>query len=321
MKSLNKQQGFALIAGMLIVITVLSVGAIQYSQYLGKKRILNNTESFFNRVVYLRTQIHAYANDHYLQGNGINSPNIFPARLTDLEGTYVPACTTANNKNGLCMKVNQTPWGDISGSDYRRVLVTSPSGANYYRAELDLKLPDKNDLALKYERSITLSLLSQLPNIIYDEARNLITVRVDRPDKAFSYESLVKRSGDDSTLLGDWDVGGNFSITNTRDITIRNSNGTQKLVSRGLSNVFTVNHGDKVQKPACPTSTTPSINLGLGYVKIEGNYQLVGSQKPYLMSETTAYWQVGLELRVKNLTTNQFDIENKGEILAITQCK
>ncbi|WP_045409837.1 hypothetical protein [Vibrio jasicida] len=323
MKSLHKQQGFALIAGLLIVIAVLSVGTVHYAQYLGKKRILNNTESFFNRVVYLRTQIHAYANDHYLQGVGINSPSIFPARLTDLEGTYVPACTTANNKNGLCMKVNQTPWGDIAASDYRRALVTSPSGANYYRAELDLRLPDKDDPALKYERSLTLSLLAQLPNIVYDEARNLITVRIDRPDKAFSYESLVKRSGDDSTLLGDWDVGGNFSITNTRDVTIRNSNGTQKLVSRGLSNVFTVNHGDKVQKPACPTGTTPSINLALGYVKVEGDYQLVGSQKPYLMSSgtTATEWQVGLELRVKNVITNEFKIENKGEILAITQCK
>ncbi|WP_322805335.1 type II secretion system protein (plasmid) [Vibrio alfacsensis] len=321
MKSLHKQQGFALIAGLLIVIAVLSIGSIQFSQYLSKKRILNNTESFFNRVVYLRTQIHAYANDHYLQGHGINSPSIFPARLTDLEGTYVPACSTADNKNGLCMKVTQTPWGEIAASDYRRALVTSPSGANYYRAELDLKLPAKDDAALKYERSATLSLLAQLPNIVYDDARNLITVRIDRPDKAFAYESLVKRSGDDSTLLGDWDVGGDFSITNTRDVTIRNSNGTQKLVSRGLSNVFTVNHGDMVKKPDCPTGTTPSINLALGYVRIEGNVQLVGSQKPYLMSETATEWQVGLVLRVKNLITGAYEIENTGEILAITQCK
>ncbi len=219
------------------------------------------------------------------------------------------------------MKVTQTPWGEIAASDYRRALVTSPSGANYYRAELDLKLPAKDDAALKYERSATLSLLAQLPNIVYDDARNLITVRIDRPDKAFAYESLVKRSGDDSTLLGDWDVGGDFSITNTRDVTIRNSNGTQKLVSKGLSNVFTVNHGDMVKKPDCPTGTTPSINLALGYVKIEGDIQLVGSQKPYLMNETSAEWQVGLVLRVKNLISGTYGELNTGEILAITQCK
>ena len=87
--------------------------------------------------------------------------------------------------------------------------------------------------------------------------------------------------------------------------------------------MFTVNHGDKVQKPACPAGTTPSINLALGYVKVEGDYQLVGSQKPYLIeSGTTATeWQVGLELRVKNLLTNEFDKRHTGEILAITQCK
>ncbi|RZR37618.1 type II secretion system protein, partial [Vibrio vulnificus] len=152
MKSLHKQQGFALIAGLLIVIAVLSIGSVQYAQYLSKKRILSNTESFFNRVLYLKTQIHAYANDHYLQGHAINGPGIFPARLTDLEGTYVPACSLADNQNGLCRKVTQTPWGEIGASDYRRVLVTAPSGANYYRAEIDLKLPDKDDAALKFER-------------------------------------------------------------------------------------------------------------------------------------------------------------------------
>ncbi|HDY8011555.1 TPA: type II secretion system protein [Vibrio vulnificus] len=321
MKTLRKQGGFALLAGLLIVIAVLSIGSIQYAQYLSKKRILSNTESFFNRVLYLKTQIHAYANDHYLQGHAINGPNIFPARLTDLEGTYVPACNLADNQQGLCRKVTQTPWGEIGASDYRRALVTAPSGASYYRAEIDLKLPEKDDVALKYERSATLSLLAQLPNIVYDDARNLITVRIDRPDKAFSYESLVKRSGDDSTLLGDWDVGGDFSITNTRDVTIRNANGTQKLVSRGLSNVFTLQHGDMLQKPDCPTGLTPSINLALGYVKIEGDFQLVGSQKPYLLSENPTHWQVGLELRVKNLITHDFDKKNTGEILAITQCK
>ncbi|MEJ3625926.1 type II secretion system protein [Vibrio vulnificus] len=321
MKSLHKQQGFALIAGLLIVIAVLSIGSVQYAQYLSKKRILSNTESFFNRVLYLKTQIHAYANDHYLQGHAINGSGIFPARLTDLEGTYVPACSLADNQNGLCRKVTQTPWGEIGASDYRRVLVTAPSGANYYRAEIDLKLPVKDDAALKFERSATLSLLAQLPNIVYDDARNLITLRIERPDKAFSYESLVKRSGDDSTLLGDWDVGGDFSITNTRDVTIRNANGSQKLVSRGLSNVFTLQHGDMLQKPQCPTGLNPSINLALGYVRIEGDYQLIGSQKPYLISETATHWQVGLELRVKNLITNDFDKKNTGEILAITQCK
>lgn len=145
MKTLRKQGGFALIAGLLIVITVLSLGSIQLSQYLTKKRILNNTESFFHRVLYLKTQIHAYANDHYLQGHAINGPTIFPRRLLDLEGGYIPTCSTVDNQNGRCMKVTQTPWGEIATSDYRVLPITSPSGATYYRAELDLQLPDKND--------------------------------------------------------------------------------------------------------------------------------------------------------------------------------
>ncbi|MFW9688756.1 type II secretion system protein, partial [Vibrio parahaemolyticus] len=57
----HKQQGFAMLAGLLIVIGTLAIGGIYYSQYLTKQRIVRNSESFYNRVLYLKTQIHAYA--------------------------------------------------------------------------------------------------------------------------------------------------------------------------------------------------------------------------------------------------------------------
>ncbi|RZR39136.1 type II secretion system protein [Vibrio vulnificus] len=318
---LKKQRGFALIAGMLIVIAVLSVGTVHYSQYLAKQRIIDNTESFFNRVLYLKNQIHAYANDHYLQGVGINSPNIFPARLTDLEGTYVPECTTANNQKGFCRKVNQTPWGDISTRDYRRALVTSPSGANYYRAEFDLHLPDKDDPAFISERRATLSLFSQLPNIIYDDAKNMITVRVDRPDKAFAYEGLVKRSGDDSTLLGDWDVGGNYAITNAKDFTIRNSDGTQTLLGRSIfKGALMVKDGDLVAKPSCPVNTKPNINLSISHVEITSAYLAAGSTKTFLIEETDKHWKVGIVTRVRNIENNNYEEIRSGVISAVISC-
>jgi hypothetical protein len=321
LKTLHKQKGFALMAGMLIFITVLSVVTIQYSQYLSKKRILNNTESFFNRVVYLRSQIPAYANTRYLQGSPINGPTIFPRRLTDLVGDYVPACSTTNNNKGLCMKVNQTPWGNIGTRDYRVIRVRPQNGASYYRAELDLKLPAKNDPALKYERNVTLSLLAQLPNIVYNDARNLITVRIDRPDKAFSYESLVKRSGDDSTLLGDWDIGGQHSITNARDYTIKNSDGTQSLVSRGLSSVITVKHNSKITKPSCPQNMQPRLNLAVSSVDFDvSKYTYSGKIQTRLIEEKNKFWVVGLDYLVWNKKRKGV-IQHSGTITATISCK
>ncbi|GEM77614.1 type II secretion system protein [Vibrio sagamiensis] len=316
----HKQHGFALIMGVLIILTIVGAGSMAIAEYTQKKRILNNAESFYNRVLYLRRQMHAYAHDKYTAGFSINSAGLFPFNLSDLEGKYVPACSTADNRRGLCMKINQTPWGTIERNDYRVVEIKPSQGESYYRAEIDLKLPSKTDETLRYERNTTISMLAQLPNIQYDDTSNMIKVRVDRPDKAFGYESLVKRSGD-STLLGDWDVGGQHAITNARDVTIANDDGTQKLVSRGLSNVYTVEHGDKVKKPSCPKDLNPRIDLGLGYVRIESDYQLIGSQKPHIVSETTSDWEIGLALRVKNIITNEIGTQSTGNVLAVTQCK
>ena len=319
---MKRQKGFALMAGLLLALGVVSIGVVYLAKHVAKERVLNNSESFYNRILYLKQQIHAYASYRYINyGYPIDGKGMFPQRLQDLERDgFFPPCSDADNKKGVCMKVTQTPWGEIGKWDYNVVGVPNAANPEFYRAEVTLRLPAKSDV-MNLEREATLTLFSQMPNIVYDDTQNTITVRIDRPDKAFSYESLVKRSGDDSTLLDDWDVGGNHSLTNAKDYTIKNSDGSQTLVSRGLVHVFTAHHRDFIDKPSCPAGLQPSINLALGYVQVNKSYQLVGSQHPYLISETPTQWQVGLALRVKNINTQRFGIKNTGEILAITQCK
>ena len=74
-------------------------------------------------------------------------------------------------------------------------------------------------------------------------------------------------------------------------------------------------------KPSCPDSTFPQIALGIGNIYINKDFELTGSQKPYLLSERTDAWQVGLEVRVKSLLTGELKKSNLGEINAFTQCK
>lgn len=319
----RKQKGFAMLASMSIVLGVVLIGSMWIGEYSARKRIANNTESFYNRIVYLRTQIHAFMNDRYLEGHKINGAVIFPNWLGALEPKYIPACTDADNRKGFCMKVNQTPWGMIEHADYRVVPVPKDdgSGVSHYRAEFDVKLPDKNSEALKYERRSTIAMLGKIPNVIYNDTNNTITVRIDRPDKAFGYESLLKRSGDDSTLFGDLDIGGNYAITNAKDVTIRNSDGSQKLVSKGLSQTYLLKHGDMVKKPSCPSGTTAKIILGLGSISVKKEFELTGSQRPYLVEDNARDWKVGLAIRVKNLNDGQYDVRNDGEIIAIVKCE
>ena len=317
----RKQGGFASIVGLIIVAAALIIGVMEWSTMMTQKRIKDNVDSFYNRIVFLNTQFHAFANDRYLAGMGINTQHIFPFQLSDLEGNYIPLCSEADNVKGFCFKYNQTPWGEIAEADYVVTPLPSVITPTHYRAELTLTLPNKDDDALKFDREATLQLFAQMPNIIYDEPNNKIILRIERPDKAFAYESLVKRSGDDSTLLGDWDVGGNHAITNVKDVTIRNRDGSQQLVSTGLVKILQVNHGDFIDKPKCPEHQQPDLTLSIHTVTIPSKYTLTGSIKPFRFSETATQWRAGLEIRVVINSTGKADIIHTGHLTAFVQCK
>ncbi|AAW88275.1 hypothetical protein VF_B0033 (plasmid) [Aliivibrio fischeri ES114] len=318
---MKKQRGFASIVSLLIVTAALIIGIQQWSAYKTKQRIIATSESFYNRVLFINEQFHAFAHDKYLSGVGINTQHIFPFKFIDLEGDYLPTCSNEDNQKGYCFKYNQTPWGEIAEKDYVVVPVPNAISPTHYRAELTLTLPDKNNDALKFDREATIQLFAQLPNITYDEVKNQIVLRIERPDKALAYDSLVKRSGDDSTLLGDWDTGGNHAITNAKDYTIRNSDGSQQLVSTGLVKIFQVKHGDFIDKPKCPENQQPDLTLSLHTVIISNKYTLTGSIKPFRLSETATQWQAGLQVRVVLNSTGKADKITTGIMTAFVQCK
>ncbi|MGR6863477.1 type II secretion system protein [Aliivibrio salmonicida] len=319
-KTKGKQAGMASLVALIIAMGATLLFVMEFTSTLTKNNIKANSQSFYNRLLFLNTQFHAFANDRYLAGQGINTPHIFPFELQQLEGDYLPICSDADNKEGYCFKYNQTPWGEIAKDDYQVLPVGNPGAPSHYRAELTLKLPDKDNEALKYDRQATLSMLAKMPNLFYDEPNSTLIMRIERPDKAFAYESLIKRSGDDSTLLGDWDVGGNHAITNAKDYTIRNSDGSQQLVSTGLVKILQVNHRDFIDKPRCPVDQEPNVTLSINTVTVTNEFTLKGSIKPFILSETDRQWQVGLEIRVVINATGQPHSIEDGVITAFVQC-
>ncbi len=320
--SFKKQKGFAGMAALLIILSIASFGVIKYSEAMNKKRIVDNTESFYNRVLYYRKQFHAYISDRYQAGWGINTASIFPTSFSALEGQYIPTCSTADNDNGLCMKYNQTPWGDIPASAYRVVPIPNAASPTHYRAELVINLPDKNNQALNFEREITLQLFAQTPNIVLNDISNTLTLIIDRPDKAFAYDSLVKRSGDDSTLTGDWDTGGKFAITNVKDVTLVASDGSQILLSNKLSKAFDVRHGEYVVKPKCITGQSPKIIRGIGEIDIDTRYYTInGGTRTYIMSQTSTHWRLGIATQVQRKSDNRNFVSHGGRITGSSSCE
>ncbi|WP_234498189.1 type II secretion system protein [Vibrio maritimus] len=318
---MNKQKGFMLI-GMILVMGFLTLGVMKYSEFQHKKAIQANTNSFYNRVLFIKQQIHAYVTRQYQTGSLINSAALFPSALADLEGDFIASCTTENNIAGHCMRYDQTPWGTIAASDYRRVGVPNNISPEYYRAELDIKLPSKTDTSYEFERNATLSLFAQFPNITYDDTNNLITVRIDRPDKAFAYDGLVKRSGDDSTLLGDWDAGGNFSATNFRDLSLRADDGSQILVSTRLKESYTINHSEWVDIPKCVVGQTPYYQHSVASFDVPiDTHTIIGGTKTFLIGTSPTQWQFGITTQTKRNSDGQQEVLNSGRISVLTGCR
>jgi hypothetical protein len=316
---MKKQKGFMLI-GMMLVMGFLTLFVMKYSEYQHKKDIQENARSFYNRVLFLKQQMHAYVTWRYQNGSLINSAAIFPASLADLEGDFIAPCSSADNLAGKCMRYDQTPWGTIASSDYRRVGVPNNISPEYYRAEIDIKLPSKTDEAYEFERNATLSLFAQLPNIIYDDANNLITVRIDRPDKAFAYDGLVKRSGDDSTLLGDWDIGGVYGITNARDFLIKADGNNQISVSKRLVTIQNLSHGDVLRKPPCAASLTPQLTLNVAGAQLPDTHKNINAFDAYIDSENGWSWTIGLNVTSTNVSNGKEEITNAGMVTALIQC-
>lgn len=317
---LRRSKGFSSIAALLVTLTITSIFVMYYAQHMQQKRISQTAEKFYERLIYYRDSIHAYASDRYQAGWGINTQSIFPTNFSDLEGVYIPTCSTSDNDNGLCERYNQTSLGVIPDANYSVVPVPNAASPTHYRAEIVIDLPDNSNSLLSSEREAVLQYIAQTPNLIYNKAANTITLRVDRPDKAFAYDSLVKRSGDDSELLGDWDIGGKYAITNAKDFTIRNSDGTQKTVANKLTEIYTAKHGDYLTKPRCPTGMNISYNLSISGIDSASGYTLTGSNRPYILSETATRVRIGLDIIAERNSDNVKVMLHGGYVTVFMQC-
>lgn len=246
----------------------------------------------------------------------------FPMHINDLvseEEQFWVNCTFADEVEHRCIQPDYVPWtteriGYESGA--REVTLDDVFQYMPY-AQLTFPL---SSIQPQYRARWSTELL-RLPYAKQEDSGDIVVMVYD-PLISQLYDEFLQRDGS-VELTNDWDVGGNYSVTNARDYTILNSDGTQKIVSQGLVDIYTVKHGDRVKKPACPEGTSPHLAMSLGQIFIEKDLELTGSQKPYIQLAGTDdnYWQVGLEIRVKSLLTGELGISNDGEITAFTQCK
>lgn len=291
---MNKQRGFG-IAGMiatLIVLSALSYVVMYWGKVSEEGRIAERTKPFFEHLLNIKHQVNMYQVDKIAEGWPPSSATVLPSRWEDLQPSYLPACTAIDNNAGNCAKPAQTPWGSLM--QFSRVSY-SVGGISRYRVQINIPLPALTD-ATRFEHAVYVSVLSGLPGVQYSAGSNRVIWNIDRIDSGVQQDALVKRSGDDSTLTGDWDVGGNYAITNVRDVTIRNADGTQRSLAAGLPIVI-YHHGERINKHKCPSNFTAE-----AITSIKGIYNLsnpnlfenISSSRSYVV-DRGSYWLAGLD--------------------------
>lgn len=317
MKSTNRQAGFAEIFALLIAIVVGTSLVVAYQAMKAGADLDSEAEAFKNHLLYVKEQINAYEADQLIALGSVASPtgsNTLPPNWTALSPVYIPTCTTADANAGRCRLPSATPWG--SAITLTRQLIASSSN---YRVVLSIPFPALNAATQTLHNQYRAA-LAAIPGWSFDTTTQTASISVERIGQELQHTALVKRSGDDSKLTGDWDVGGTYSIVNARDVTIRGNAGTQRSLGGGVIRSFVARHNDRVNKPDCPTGFTPEIVTsikGLYNQSAPNRFAEISSSRAYAVVAPT-FWTVGLDYYAK--VNGNWTLLHDGEVNVTLNC-
>lgn len=317
----NKQKGLGLL-DVLFALALLGLIYAGAAKVLMTQKETNAAQNYRIRIEQVIEALQKYQYQQHTTKPPVPVIDEFPTELNDLvtvDEQFWINCTEADEVAKRCIRPDYVPWtkqrigyeaghkGITIGSEIRDV------------AYVEMTFPLSNSVIEPMYRAKWATELLKMP---YAKAQSNgdITVMVYDPLLSQLYDEFLQRDGS-VTLTDDWDAGGNHAITNAKDFTIANSDGTQKIVSEGLVDVWTVEHGDKILKPSCPANTEPKIALSISYIRVNKEDKLSGSVRPWVQSETSDYWEVGLSSRVNVVDTGEIKESFLGKIQALTFCR
>ncbi|GIU51294.1 hypothetical protein TUM4438_40410 [Shewanella sairae] len=314
----SRQRGFVGVLSFLIALSFLSLLFLEFATAKTREQKLSQAAPFYDRMKHAVQQINAYQMDKVAGGNyTINDLGIFPTHWRDLEPVYLTPCSGSEQSNGYCLPHNKTPW------DTDMTMEVSYVVGEIALPQLTITIPmQPNSTEFALERDAYIGALGKLPGARMDEAQNAVLLVVSRLDNAIQHDGVVKRSGNNSTLTGDWDVGGEFAITNTKDVLVRNSDGTQRNLATAVIETFVSKHGDRVDKPKCPTHLKPDIQVAIKGIfphSKPNQFNEVSMQKAYT-TEYASHWTIGLDYYAINKISKEWVFMHDGEVSVSLRC-
>ena len=312
------QRGVVGVLSFLICLSFLSLLFLEFATAKTREQQLSQAAPFYDRMKHIIQQINAYQMDQVGRGlTTVNGLGIFPHAWSLLEPYYLPSCNYSDEQKGLCLPSRKTPWG----TEMQITLAYSADANRFPQMTISIPMQPKND-TFALERDAYISALGKLPGTRMDESKNAIQLVISRLDNAIQHDGVVKRSGNNSTLTGDWDTGGKFAITNAKDVLIRNRDGSQTNLSTMVLTTFVAKHGERVDKPQCPSHLKPDIQVaikGLFPFTPANKFSDVGMQKAYVTAYSK-YWQIGLDYWAVREYPNETVLMHDGEVSVSLRC-
>lgn len=224
---------------------------------------------------------------------------------------YANECTATQQAAGQCQSVETTYWGDTIS--YERI---DKDSANNIVMHLTVSYP-LTILPTDEANRVAGMFMGRVPFTTYDEANKTIQVRVNRSSASAALEGFLDKEGN-TELVGDWDVGGNYSIANAKNVTVRTQNGKQMNLAATVISSFPVTNGKTVPKPSCPAGLNPSITTS---VKSIAGYNIreIGAINTYY-TETTSAWTVYLRYYAVRASDDVWVQLSNGEINVNVSC-
>jgi hypothetical protein len=311
------QSGFSAMFGMLLTLSVASVLLVVYQSEERRGQLDNDAMTFQKYLLHVKSQINAYEADRLIAlGTGASPTgvNTLPPNWAALSPIYLPSCPASEAAAGRCRQVDVTPWGNAMGFNRQQI-----AGSSNYRIAITVPFPVLNDATRSLHNTYRAA-LATIPGWTYNTATRVATINIERIGQELQHTALVKRSGNDSTLTGDWDVGGAYSIVNARDITIRGAAGSQRSVASGVIRTLVVRHGDRVNKPDCPSGLTPDLTTaikGIYNQSVPNRFESVSSSRAYHVN-ASSFWTVGLDYYAK--VEGVWQLLHDGEVSVSVLC-
>lgn len=320
MRSPLKQRGFGLIETVITLSLILAIVGISYPAYHDYQSN-EKAKAYGEHIRVLIERIHQY--QYYKiteEGVDATSKASWPATLDNLMNDYPEqywgSCTIDQELNSECKLPDHVPW---SPSRLQTYFYTDLTHIPAFNEHLVIRIPLSELDSDPKEWTRWSSVLIDIPGA--KRAGNDIDITLRQATLALMYENIVMRDGF-TTLTGDWDVGGDHSITNVKDVTLKGSDGTQILLSQQARAPVVAHHGDWVDKPACIAGQLPTQQLALSKIDISAEtHEFTGGMNAYLLGETATQWQVGISIQTKNLSTGVHTVLTTGEALLLASCR